>query len=34
MKVYDLTDKEYEPYVITDAVHIDGKVGFILMSKC
>ena len=32
MKVYDLTDKEYEPYVITDAVHIGWK-GWVYINE-
>lgn len=32
MKVYDMTDKEYEPYVITDAVHIGWK-GWVYIDE-
>nr|WP_263313895.1 D-alanyl-lipoteichoic acid biosynthesis protein DltD [Mammaliicoccus sp. Marseille-Q6498] len=32
MKIYDLTDKEYEPYVITDAVHIGWK-GWVYINE-
>ncbi len=33
-KIYDMTDKDYEKYVISDAVHESvGKVRFIWMSK-
>ncbi|QJF24586.1 D-alanyl-lipoteichoic acid biosynthesis protein DltD [Mammaliicoccus vitulinus] len=32
MKIYDITDKEYEPYVITDAVHIGWK-GWVYINE-
>ncbi|MEB6201868.1 D-alanyl-lipoteichoic acid biosynthesis protein DltD [Mammaliicoccus fleurettii] len=32
MKVYDITDKEYEPFVITDAVHIGWK-GWVYINE-
>ncbi|MDU7037506.1 MAG: D-alanyl-lipoteichoic acid biosynthesis protein DltD, partial [Staphylococcus simulans] len=31
-QIYDLTDKDYEPYVITDAVHIGWK-GWVYIDE-
>ena len=32
-KLYDMTDKDYEPFVISDAVHIGWK-GWVYINQC